>query len=166
VKTRAAAVIVVCVLVVFWTHGCGSSESEDSAGLAELTVQVLYGDIHADLMPPVPADPIVCSLTLRMMNNDADKPLSGLSIPTASVFLSRTSEELGTIGFRTDWDGLIEAGDVDTVTVTKIAESQEAFPPPCGESVFLRVKIVKTTVQTKQVSTPSYGFSCPMASEP
>ena len=141
---------------------CDSSE-EDTGTVADLNVQVMDGFIMANLMPPAEPDPIACRLTLRVVNTDVDHAMSGLSIPSALVFLSKNSQELGTIRLQTDWDGLVEAGQADTVRVVKIAESQEIFPPPCNQGVYLRLRIVRTAVQMKQVSTPSYGFSCPVA---
>jgi hypothetical protein len=158
-KTIAIALTAFLALGVL---GCDSSE-EDTGTVSDLNVQVMDGFIMANLMPPVAPDPIACRLTLRVVNTDVDHALSGLAIPSALVFLSKNSQELGTIRFETDWDGLLEAGQADTVRVVKIAESQEIFPPPCNQGVYFRLRIVKTTVQMKQVSTPSYGFSCPVA---
>ena len=153
---------VVCALVVAAGLGCDSAGPQDGGTIFDLTVQVIDGGIHADLMPPVPPDPVVCHLVLRVVNTDTDDAVSGVTIPSGSVFLSRTGEELGAVRFETAWDGWVGAGEVDTVTVVKIAESQELFAPPCGQGVFLRVNVVKTAVQTKQVTTPSYVFSCPV----
>ncbi len=162
-KGTTAITAVIVALLASGVPGCDGSETEDRGAIDDLTVRVMDGYIMANMMPPVSPDPIACGLTLRMVNTDVDHALSGLSIPSASVFLSKNSEELGTIRFENDWDGLVEAGGVDTVYVTKVEESQEIFPPPCQEGVYLRVRVVKTAVQTKQVSTPSYGFSCPVA---
>jgi hypothetical protein len=159
---KGPATIAVTVWLLLAVLGCEGSDNENNAMITDLVVQVLDGYIAADMMPPVPPDPITCELTLRVTNANSSQPLSGLSIPSAVVFLAQGSRELGTIGFETDWDGSLEAGEVDTVTVKKIEESKEVFAPPCQERVYLRLMIVKTVVQTKQVTTPSYDFSCPV----
>jgi len=135
----------------------------DDAGISDLSVQVIEGHISANLQPIVPPDPILCQLTLRLVNGNTTNSLAGLSIPSAAVFLSSNSTELGIIRFETDWDGAIGAGEVDTVTVIKIQEDQEIFVPPCNESVYLRARVVKTAVQFKQIKTPSYPFGCPVS---
>ena len=159
--TLGAAIV---LLVFLGMVSCDdTSDPGDAAGISDLSVQVIEGHISANLQPIIPPDPILCQLTLRLTNTNSTNPLTGLSIPSAVVFLGSNSTELGIIRFETDWDGAIGAGGVDTVTVTKIQEDQEIFVPPCNESVYLRVRVVKTAVQFKQIKTPSYLFGCPVS---
>jgi hypothetical protein len=160
---RRVIAVALWLLIVSGAWGCDSSEPEDSVGIADLSVQVIDAVIYADLEPPVQPDPIVCRLALRMVNTNSDYPLSGVSVPSATLFLSSNSRELGTIPLGTDWDGLLEPGAVDTAIVAKSGPPAGTFDLPCGESVYLRLRIVQTAVQSKVVSTPSYVFACPMA---
>ena len=159
--TAIGAAAVLCAVLGALSCDDDSSGPEDG-GLADLTIQVLEGYISANLQPVVPPDPIICRLTLRIVNNNTSVPFSGLSIPSAVVFLSKNSVELGTIRFQTEWDGSIGAGETDTVVVDKLQEGAEIFPPPCRENVYLRARLVKSTVQTKTFATPSYYFACPV----
>lgn len=163
-RCRAAlgAVAVLCAVLGMLSCEDESADPGGGGGLSDLTVQVLEGYISANLQPVVPPDPILCTLTLRIVNTNGADSYSGLSIPSAEVFLSKNSVELGTIRFQTDWDGSIGAGAIDTVVVTKAQESAKIFEPPCGEHVYLRARIVKSAVQSKTFSTPSYGFACPV----
>ena len=154
----SAAILSVC----FGLNSCDDTSAPASAGISDLEVQVVDGYLSANLQPVVPPDPILCQLTLRLTNTNSTNPLTGLSVPSAAVLLADTSDELGIIRFETDWDGAIDAGAVDTVVVTKIAEDREIFQPPCGDSVYLRVRVVKTAVQFKQIKSPSYRFGCPV----
>jgi hypothetical protein len=163
-RCRAAvgAAAVLCAVLGMMSCGDDSTNPGGGGGLSDLTVQVLEGYISANLQPVVPPDPILCTLTLRIVNSNGAASYSGLSVPSAEVFLSKNSIELGTIRFQSDWDGAIGAGAIDTAVVTKIQEGAEIFEPPCGEQVYLRARIVKSTVQSKTFSTPSYGFACPV----
>lgn len=135
---------------------------DDAARLSDLAVEVLDAYIMADLMPMVPPDPISCHLTLRLTNTHTKHALSGVTIPSAVVCLSKAGLGLGVIRFETDWEGSIGAGEVDTVEVTKITESEEIFDPPCREDVFLVVEIAKNVLEVEHVTTPTYFFSCPV----
>jgi len=148
------------------TPACDSDTSgprDDAARVSDLAVDVIDGYISANLMPIVPPDPIACQLTLRITNTNSKHGLSGLSIPSAIVHLSKNGGDLGGIRFETVWDGSIAASEVDTVIVTKIEESQEIFVPPCRDDVYLVVEIVRTLLEVKHVTTPTYVFSCPVA---
>ena len=162
-RCRAALGAVAVLCAAMGMLSCeDDSTNPGGGGLSDLTVQVPEGYISANLQPVVPPDPILCTLTLRIVNANGAASYSGLSVPSGEVFLSKNSIELGTIRFQTEWDGAIGAGAIDTLVVTKIQEGAEIFEPPCGEHVYLRVRITKTTVQSKTFSTPSYGFSCPV----
>jgi hypothetical protein len=156
---------VALLVVALGTPACDSDTSgprDDAARISDLAVDVIDGYIRADLMPIIPPDPIACQLTLRITNTNSKHGLSGLSIPSAIVHLSKNGEDLGVIRFETVWDGSIAASEVDTVSVTKIEESQEIFVPPCREDVFLVVEIVGNALEAKHVTTPAYLFSCPV----
>jgi hypothetical protein len=161
-RLAVGAVAVLCAALGMMS--CEDDTADPGAGgwLSDVTVQVLDGYIAANLQPVVLPDPILCTLTLRIVNSNAAAAYGGLYLPSAEVFLSKNSVALGTIRFETDWDGAIAAGAMDTVTVTKIQEGAEIFDPPCGEHVYLRVRIARSTVQSKTFSTPSYGFACPV----
>jgi hypothetical protein len=164
---RAAAlgaVLALCAALGIASCEDDSTDPGTGDGLSDLSIQVLEGYISANLQPVVPPDPILCTLTLRIVNGSGTDPYSGLFIPSAEVFLSENSIELGTIRFQSDWDGAIGAGAIDTVVVTKIQERAEIFDPPCGKRVYLRVRIAKTAVQWRTFSTPAYVFSCPVLS--
>jgi hypothetical protein len=159
----AAVVLLVAALGIPACDDDTSGTGDDAAQISDLAVDVIDGYISADLMPIIPPDPIACQLTLRITNTNSKHGLSGLSIPSSVVRLSKNGDELGVIRFETDWDGSIAASEVDTVIVTKIEESQEIFVPPCREDVFLVVEIVRNAFEVKYVTTPTYLFSCPVA---
>jgi hypothetical protein len=161
-RTAAIGAVVVLGASLGMTSCGDTAEPGDGQALSDLTIQVLEGYISANLQPMVPPDPILCTLTLRIVNTNAGASYSGLSVPSAEVFLGKDSRRLGTIRFQTDWDGSIGAGAIDTVVVTKIQEGAEIFEPPCGEQVYLRGKISKSAVQSRTFPTPSYRFSCPV----
>lgn len=158
----ATAALLVVALGIPACDGDTSGPRDDAARISDLAVDVIDGYINADLMPIIPPDPIACQLTLRLTNTNSKHGLSGVSIPSSVVRLSKNGDELGVIRFETVWDGSIAASEVDTVIVTKIEESQEIFVPPCHEDVFLVVTIVRTPLEAKHVTTPAYLFSCPV----
>ena len=135
---------------------------DDAARLGDLTVEVIDGYILADLMPVIPPDPIICYLTLRLTNTNTKHALSGMSIPSAVVCLSKAGLGLGVIRFESDWDGSMAPGEVDTARVSKIGESEKIFDPPCREDVYLVVEISKNVLEVKHVTTGDYLFMCPV----
>jgi hypothetical protein len=51
---------------------------------------------------------------------------------------------LGEIRFQTDWDGILDAGDVDTVVLSKIDEDSQIFPGPCDSQVRVEITITSS----------------------
>jgi hypothetical protein len=147
--------------------GCDDDTSSPGDGqIYDLSVEVMDWYLRANLQPPVPPDPILCQATLRVTNTNQTNAISGVTIPSAVVYRADNGTELGTIRFETDWHGVLAATEVDTVTITKIQENEEIFPPPCATSVFLRVRVVKTAVQTRILTTDPVEASCPVAAPP
>jgi hypothetical protein len=110
--------------------------------------------------PDSQPDPIWCDVTLRIENTSSKYSYSGISIPSAKVYLSPINRLLGEIRFQTDWDGVVNAGDVDTVVLRKIHEDAQIFPGPCDAQVRVEIEItsskyggMKRTVKTT--------FTCP-----
>ncbi len=164
-RSRIAGMLVLATALA--ALGCDDDSSRPGEGqIYDLSVEVIDCYLRANLQPPVPPDPILCQVTLRLTNTSQTNEISGVSIPSAVVYRANDGSELGTIRFETDWDGWLAATEVDTVTITKIEESEEIFPPPCATSVFLRVKIVKSAVQTRQLKTDPVDVSCPVAGSP
>ena len=87
-------------------------------------------------------DPIYCDVTLRFVNTSSKYSYSGISIPSAKVYLLPIDQLLGEIRFETDWDGILDPGDVDIVDLSKILEDTEIFPSPCASQVRVEIEII------------------------
>jgi hypothetical protein len=128
--------------------------------ISVFAVTAIDGLIYANLMPPTLPDPFLCRLTLHIENTSTRYSYSDISIPAAIVYQSPNNQPLGKIFFSTDWDGTLEAGEIDTVVVDKIKEDYQIFPTPCGASLYLDVFITTTKYGDMIKRTPTYTCSC------
>lgn len=153
--------IILMVPALLLLAGCGE-DSEGPAGGSEdpvirVTVQELF--IYANRMPIEPPDPISCDATLAI-ENSAGYRLSGLSVPSAEVYLSEGDRYLGRFRFSCGWDGILEPGEVDTVSVVKIQENSSIFEPPCGELLYLNLLLDGGLFRKIRVKTGDSFAAC------
>ena len=105
-------------------------------------------------------DPIWCDVTLRIENTSSKYSYSGISIPSAKVYLLPINQLLGEIRFQTDWDGILNAGDVDAVVLSKIHEDAQIFPGPCDSQVRVEIEITSSEYGGMK-RTVTTTFTCP-----
>ena len=130
--------------------------------LNDLEIQFLSGLIEANLGPVVPPDPIYCRIELLLINRNSEESLGGLNIPSAQVFIDSTNKLLGGFPFSTDWDGMLEPDDEDTVTLVKDSDilEERPFDPPCREFVYLELEVKNGSYEPKSFRTDSLFFTC------
>ena len=115
---------------------------EETPPMWVVTVEVEQLSIYE---PPLSIpDPIYCDVTLRIENTSSEYSYSGISIPSARVYLLPIDQLLGEIRFETDWDGILDPGDVDIVDLSKILEDAEIFPSPCDSQVRVEIEITSS----------------------
>jgi hypothetical protein len=124
-----------------------------------LQVEFLEGWIQGDLMPPLPADPIRCRITLQLTNM-SERRLYGLRVSSADVYLVSTGELLGTLPLETDWDGRLEPLETEVVVVEKEISPNYIFDPVCNEAVYLEIFIRISGRDTVVFTTPVMIFEC------
>lgn len=137
---------------------CEDSPPQRSA-FDDLNIQFLHGFIRANLGPVVPPDPVDCRLTMVMSNANLEESLEGLSLQEAEVILDSTDQLLGTIQLDSDWSGILQPGEQDTVTFIKLEADQAPFEPPCAAYVSLRLE-VHWQEDSKEFSADHLLFEC------
>ena len=125
-----------------------------------LKIQFIEGYIAADLMPVIPPDPIICRITLTMENTNKSESLRDLSINFADVFLTTSDSLLGKIEFNSNWDGILNPAELDTIELVKVSESQPIFNPPCSQEVYLNIKIQCDCGSSDFYKTENLIFGC------
>ena len=129
-------------LVMSGILACSDMGSEPS--IEHLEVRYLGGSIVADMMPvisPEPNDRIFCTVDLIVRNSSAQWLDVRLRIMRADLRRSGTRTRLGTLSFATDWDGILEPFQTDTLRLVKRALSEDFAQPECEASVELDCEI-------------------------
>jgi hypothetical protein len=161
--SMSKGMIMMIVLALLGMAACEDNECSPCRDtvppISMFKVEVSDWYIHALWAMPGP-DQIYCHMTLTIENTSSKYSYSGVSIPSAKVYLSATNELLGEILFETDWDGVLDAGDIDTVVLDKIIEDSKLFEDPCNEDVYLELRIIATDHGEMQVRTPTDDFTC------
>ena len=151
----------ILVAIVLFGAALVSCSDDEAPGTQPVEATFVDGSISANLMPPVVLpDPIGSTLTLVLRNPNTGVNFSNMNIPSADVHLDRTDEVLGEITLNTLWDGRLLAGEVDTVTVNKVPEFEKLFDPPCGEDVYLNVRILNGDGSSTFLTTDVLTFGC------
>ena len=161
--TSCKVMIAVLTLMLLGTVACEDEPCpacpEKTPAMSVVSVEVEQLSIYEPGTDSQP-DPIWCDVILRIENTSSKYSYSGISIPSAKVYLLPIDQLLGEIRFQTDWDGILNAGDVDTVVLSKIHEDAQIFPGPCDSQVRVEIEItssesggMKRTVKTT--------FTCP-----
>jgi len=155
-------IIAVSILILLGTYACEDDTCSpcrtSPPPISVLAVEVIDFNIYAfGTMPP---DPIRCEVTLTIENRSSKYSYSGVSIPSAQVYLSSNNQLLGEIAFETDWDGAVSAGDTITVVVNKIVEDSQIFPEPCWQDVYMDILITTSEYGETKRRTPTDNLTC------
>ena len=169
---RAVLLLPAIVSILVLAAGCGEDSTiaprsygdesvldQSSTPADFLQVQFLEGWIEGDLMPPLPADPIRCRITLQLTNL-GEKRIYNLRIPSADVYLVSTGELLGTLPLDTSWDGRLEPLEIETVVVQKEMSMNYIFDPVCDQAVYLEIFIRINGRDMTIFTTPEMIFEC------
>jgi hypothetical protein len=161
--TSSKVMIAVLALLLLGAVACEDDPCpacpEKTPAMSVVSVEVEQLSIYEPGTDSQP-DPIYCDVTLRIENTSSKYSYSGISIPSAKVYLLPINRLLGEIRFQTDWDGVLDAGDVDTVVLSKIHEDAQIFPGPCNSQV--RVEITVTSSKHGGMKrTVTTTFTCP-----
>jgi len=167
-----ALLLPLIVTILAMAVGCGEDSTvaprssgdesvldQSSTPAVLLQVEFLEGWIQGDLMPPLPADPIRCRITLQLTNM-SERRLYGLRVSLADVYLVSTGELLGTLPLETTWDGRLEPLETEIVVVEKEISPNYIFDPVCNETVFLEIFIRIAGPEPMAFSTPEMIFGC------
>lgn len=131
----------------------------DDSQLPYLSVTWLDGNIGANLMPPVPVDPIGFQARLILANANPRETYT-IRIPSADVILADNDSLLGTIRIETDWDGVLFPAEQDTVFFFKLTETERIFGPPCNERVWLDFLIQRSDGKATIYRPDPIVFTC------
>lgn len=149
------------LIAILFLSACGENLPPPTpATLDNLEIEYLRGGIGANLMPDIPPDPISCQVELLLTNRNPEESLTGLTIASGEVVLDSTHELLGEISFSTDWDGTLEPDEQDTVALVKDFLDESPFEPPCGEFVFLELRVENEEYEPKFFTTDTLFFTC------
>ena len=131
-----------------------------SPEVGEIDVVILDLLIAADLMPFIEPDPIIILMTLQLTNlNDFDAFID-FQIPSAKVHRTSDDRVLGDIRLGTNWDGLLESMEIDTIEIRKLPEKASLFAPVCRDLVYLKIRMVNSLGEEKTVRTDDIQFVC------
>ena len=155
--------IAVLALMLLGTVACEDDPCpacpEKTPAMSVVSVEVEQLSIYEPATDSQP-DPIWCDVILRIENTSSKYSYSGISIPSAKVYLLPIDQLLGEIRFQTDWDGILNAGDVDTVVLSKIHEDAQIFPGPCDSQVRVEIEITSSEYGGMR-RTVKTTFICP-----
>ena len=151
--------LVLCILLLESFFSC-NDEISPPENLVDIQLSYVSGSIGANLMPIIPPDPIACQIVLVATSTNQTKPLSGLSITQADVYLNSTNEKLGSIAFTTNWYGQLTPTESDTVRLNKITSPFSIFTPPCGKYVYLNLFVRQNLFTLTSFKTDSLYFGC------
>jgi hypothetical protein len=134
---------------------------------SNLQLNFVQGSIGANLMPiilpdtiPIPSDPFGCRLVLVAKNTSQTNTLSNIQIKQANVYLSSANQEVGTWFFSTSWDGWLEPGASDTVTLTKSDGSTSNLLDLCDRFLYLSLNIQIGSNKQTTFKSDSIGVLC------
>lgn len=154
------AVFSILILIAISMYSLGCSDKATSSSKENIEIQFISGYIDADLMPPVPPDPVRCQIELLITNKSDSKRVKGLTVPSADVFLHSNNEKIGTIDFLTDWDSLLLPGEQDTVLLSKIQSSTPVVEVHCRKYVYLILNVILCPCSFDMFKTDSLLFGC------
>lgn len=135
---------------------------------SNLQLEFVGGLIGADLMPipilpdtiPIPSDPFGCRLVLVVKNTSQTETLGNIHIKQANVYLTSTNQEVGTWSISTSWDGRLEPGASDTVTLTKSDGSASNLLDLCDRFLYLSLSIQIGSIKQTTFKSDSIYVHC------
>ena len=140
---------------------CGNcNDKVTNPSLDHLKVEFIEEFIGANLMPIVPPDPIFSHLKIVIENQHSSHTFKNLAVKYAYVVLNSTNSILGKIEFKSNWDGILEPSDIDTVELDKVFESEKLFDPPCDQEVYLNIEVHCDCGASKHHETELLVFEC------
>jgi len=131
-----------------------------SPELGDVDVVVLDLLIGADLLPIVEPDPIITLMTMQLTNINEFSAFIDFRIPSAKIYRKSDEILLGEFRFGTNWDGLLEPMETDTVELRKLMEETILFDYICNETVYLKIKLVNSLGEDKIIRTKDKQFGC------
>lgn len=131
-----------------------------SPEVSEVDVVILNLLIGADLMPFIEPDPIIILMTIQLTNLNETDAFINFQIPTANIHRAADDKLLGEIRFETNWDGLLEPAEIDTVELRKKTEKASLFSHNCNEMVYLEIKLINSLGEDKTIRTNDKQFGC------
>jgi len=150
--------LLIFLIPIFLCSNCIDNVTDSS--LDNLKVEFIEGYILANLMPIVLPDPIFSHLKIVIENQHSSHTFESLTVKYGYVVLNSTNSILGKIEFNSNWDGILEPSDIDTVELDKVFESEKLFDPPCGQEVYLKIKIHCDCGASKHHETDLLVFGC------
>lgn len=151
-------ILLIFLIPIFLCGNCHDKVTNPS--LDHLKVEFIEGFIGADLMPVVLPDPIFSHLKIVIENQHSWNTFENLTVKYGYVVLNSTNSILGKIEFNSNWDGILEPSDIDTVELDKVFESEKLFDPPCGQEVYLNIEIHCDCGASKHHETDLLIFGC------
>lgn len=153
------AVLLLIILIAALSVSC-EDDLIYSPEVGEIDVVILDLLIAADLMPFVEPDPIIILMTLQLTNLNESGAFIDFRIPSAKLHLTSDDKVLGDIRLGTNWDGLLESMEIDTIEIRKLTEKSSPFAPACSDLVYLKIKMINSLGEEKTVRTDDILFDC------
>lgn len=126
-----------------------------------LDIKYLLGEVSFDLMPGIPrADFFNANFLLLIRNTRADKIFYGLTIPSGDLFTNTGNIPLGSMQFRTDWDGRLNPLETDTVQIVDNDSLPPTIAPQCGKMIYVNIRLVANQSNSKLIVTDSLQVEC------
>lgn len=126
-----------------------------------LDIKFLSGSFTYNAVPVTPLEKRVHSeLYLQMTNKNTSDALTGLTIPFGILYHNTTFGPLGTVYFKTDWNGTVNPGQTVTVHIISTDTSKSYIEPKCDQYVYFNLNLVADKDNWKLMVTDSMKFNC------
>lgn len=157
---RSAESVVITLLLIFIIPFSCDEDLIYSPELSDMEVVITEILIGADLMPIVAPDPVIILMTMHLTNMNETDAFVNFKIPSAKIYRASNDKLLGEFQFRSNWDGLLEPSETDTVQLRKKTEKAKIFSHTCNEIVYLRIKFLNSLGEEELIITDDKKFGC------
>ncbi len=155
---------VLLTIVLLISFSCTLVEDEIiNPPIDNLNVRFIDGSAFTDMMPTIPPgtnSPFML-LDLEIHNTNDQESFNVIQIQTASIFLDSSGEFLGDIYLISEWNGHLDAGELDTMTFTNNGWKtlSDSSGLPCECMLDLEV-VIQSVGESKLLMIDSLWHGC------